>query len=108
MSATHLAVDVLLTAAVVAQLLCCLGVLVARDAFDRLHYAGAGTTVGPILLATAIVLRHGYGSESLETIAAVGLLFLTSPVLVTATARAARRRAFGQESATADEVRHGV
>ena len=50
-----LVVDVLLGVGVAAQLLCCVGVLVMRDAFDRLHYAGAGSNVGAFLILAPIL-----------------------------------------------------
>jgi len=91
MSARDLAIDVLLAIGVGCQLVCCLGVLVARNAYDRLHYAGAATTVGPFCIGTAIVIRESVSAGGIQTIVAVALLFLLNPVVVIATARAARR-----------------
>lgn len=105
MGPKQLAIDALLVAAVVCQLACCIGLLVARDVFDRLHYAGAGSTLGPILLLASIWVRNGLSAPALETLAAVGLLFFVNPVLVTATARAARRIHFGQVETTPAERR---
>ena len=45
------AVDVLLVIAVVVQAGSCLGVLLMRDVHQRLHYAAAATTVGPVAIA---------------------------------------------------------
>lgn len=42
MSATTLVADVLLGAGVLAELVCCLGVVWMRDVFDRLHFSAAG------------------------------------------------------------------
>jgi monovalent cation/proton antiporter MnhG/PhaG subunit len=84
-------VDVFLALGVGCQLVCCIGVVVMRNAFDRLHYAGAGTTLGPVLVGTAVVIRESVSAGGLETIATVALLFLLSPVLTIATARAAQR-----------------
>jgi monovalent cation/proton antiporter MnhG/PhaG subunit len=103
-SAQTWAVDVLLAAGVVAQLVCCLGVLLARTAFDRLHYAGAGSTVGPILIMVAILILHGSASEDLQTIAAVLVLVIASPVAVHALARAARQAYFGQTGRLPEEL----
>lgn len=87
----HAIVDVLLYAGVAAQLVCCLGVALGADAFDRLHYAGAGSTVGPLLIMAAILVQDGFVAQGLETIAAVLVLFVASPVVVHAIARAAHR-----------------
>jgi len=86
----NVVVDVLLAAGVGAELLCCVGVAVMRTTFDRLHYTAAGTTVGPFCILAAVLVREGFGQVGLNTIAAVMLLFLAGPLLVHATARAAR------------------
>jgi len=92
-------VGVLLFAGVACQLVCALGVLVMRGPLDKLHYAAAGTTVGALLVGGAIVARetlHAHGavevsSAGIETLVAVGFLFLLNPALTILTARAARR-----------------
>jgi multisubunit Na+/H+ antiporter MnhG subunit len=84
------AVDVLLAAGVIAELLCCVGVAVMRTTFDRLHYSAAGTTVGPFCILAALLVREGFGQVGLSGIAVVALLFVTGPLVVHATARAAR------------------
>src|SRR4051812_50184988 len=91
MSGKAWAVDVLLAAGVAAQLICCLGVLVGRTAFDRLHYAGAGSTVGPLLIMVPILILHGTAAEGLQAIAAVTILLVASPIAGHALARSARR-----------------
>jgi monovalent cation/proton antiporter MnhG/PhaG subunit len=85
------AVDVLLGLGVVLELLCCAGVVVMRTTFDRLHYAAAGTTIPAFCVLAAVLLREHLSSGGLQAIAAVALMFLLNPVLVVATARAARR-----------------
>lgn len=89
--AASLAVDVLLGCGVAAALVCCLGVLVMRSTFDRLHYAAAATTVPAFLVLAAVLVREHLSSGGLTAIGAVGLMFLLNPVLLTATARAIRR-----------------
>jgi monovalent cation/proton antiporter MnhG/PhaG subunit len=86
----NLAVDILLAAGVAAELLCCVGVVVMRTTFDRLHYTAAGTTIGPFCILAAVLVREGFGQVGLDAIAAVVLLFLAGPLVVHATARAAR------------------
>ena len=85
------AVDVLLGLAVAGELVCVAGVLVMRTTFDRLHYAGAATTVPLLCLLAAVLVREHVSSGGLEAIAAAGIVFLVNPALVIATARAARR-----------------
>jgi multisubunit Na+/H+ antiporter MnhG subunit len=86
-----IAVDILLGAGVVLELLCCIGVAVKRTTYDRMHYASAGVTVPAFCVLAAVLVREHVSSGGLEAVAAVALLFLLYPVLLTATARAARR-----------------
>jgi monovalent cation/proton antiporter MnhG/PhaG subunit len=88
----NIVVDTLLAAGVAAELLCCIGVAVMRTTYDRLHYTAAGTTVGPLCILAAVLVREGFGQVGLDTIAAVALLFLAGPLVIHATARAARER----------------
>lgn len=91
MTPVELADDVLLAAGVLAQWICSLGVLVMRGPYDKLHYAGAGATLGPVLIATAVILRTGWTTSGFETVAVVALLVLPAPATTMALARAARR-----------------
>jgi monovalent cation/proton antiporter MnhG/PhaG subunit len=88
---TDAVVFTLLGVAVAAELVCVLGVTVMRTVYDRLHYTAAASAVGPLLILVAILIREGLTSQSAQTIAAVGLLFIANPMLIHATARAARR-----------------
>lgn len=92
MSSRHLAADVLLALGCGAQLICTLGVALMRDTFAKLHYAAAGTTLGPLFIGTAVLVRETISSAGLSTIVAIGLLFLLGPALTIATGRAAQRR----------------
>lgn len=96
-------VDVLLGLAVAGELLCVLGVAVMRSPFDRLHYVGAGSTVPPLLVLAALLVREGFGSAGLQAIAAIGILFLASPIVLHAIARAARRLDYGEVTALPEE-----
>jgi len=86
-----MAVDILLALGVVLELLCCVGVVVMRTTYDRLHYAAAGTTVPAFLILAAVLVKQHLSGGGLDAIAAVALMCLLNPVLVVATARAARR-----------------
>jgi monovalent cation/proton antiporter MnhG/PhaG subunit len=90
-TARDLFVDVLLAVGVGAELICCVGVLLMRNAFDRLHYSSAATTIGPVLIGAAVFVRESVSAGGLETIAVVSLLLLLNPVVEIATARAAHR-----------------
>jgi multicomponent Na+:H+ antiporter subunit G len=80
----------LLAVGVAAQLLGVLGVVVAADVYDRLHFVGPASIFGPFALALAIVIDEGPFSQAGLKSTLVALLLLgLSPVLVHATARAA-------------------
>jgi monovalent cation/proton antiporter MnhG/PhaG subunit len=93
---SNYAVDVLLAIGVALELLCCVGVLVMRTTFDRLHFMSAATTVPAFFVLAAVLVREHLSSGGLQAIVAVGLMFLLNPVLTIATARAARRAEVGE------------
>ena len=93
MSAHEIAVHVLVWTAVATELVCCLGIVAARDAFARLHYSAAAGTLGPILIAVAIAVEEGVRSIAASAALVVAVfLLLGSPAVTIATARAARAR----------------
>ena len=83
------AVWILLALGVCAQWVCALGVLVMRGPYDKLHYAGAGATLGPLLVAVAVFLRQGFSAGGALVVAALALLVLPAPAVQMALARAA-------------------
>ena len=87
-----LGVDVMVAAAVVAELLCCLGLVVMRDVYDRLHFALAASAVPPFLIAAAVVVEEDWTQPGINALLIAVALFFVSPVLAHATARAARTR----------------
>jgi multicomponent Na+:H+ antiporter subunit G len=102
---SNVVVDVLLAIAVAAELVCCIGLAVMRTTADRLHYVSAAYTVGPFFLLAALLVREQLSSIGLNSIAAVGLLFLLGPVIIHATARALRLIDFGRVGARPEEQR---
>jgi monovalent cation/proton antiporter MnhG/PhaG subunit len=112
-SPLNLAVDVLLGIGVAAELLCVLGVLVKRTVYDRLHYAAAATTVGPVCIGIAIAMRESVSASGgieltsggiLALVAALVVLLL-NPALTHLTARVARTRERGTLEPRAQELR---
>lgn len=84
-------IGALLAAGVGVELACCLGVLLRRSAIDRLHYAAAGTTLGPLLIGAAVLVEESVSSAGLNTILVVALLLVGGPVVTIATARLIRQ-----------------
>jgi monovalent cation/proton antiporter MnhG/PhaG subunit len=98
------AVGVLLVIGVAAEVVCCVGVLVMDDVFDRIHYAGASTTVGPLAIAAAMVVQETLSTAGIKAILVALTLLITNPVVSQATARAARVRQFGHWVVLDDEL----
>lgn len=97
MSGTETIVAALLAVAVVVQLLSVLGIVVARDVYDRLHFAGPASIFTPILIAIAVAIDFGPVSQAGIKSALTALIIAGfGPVLAHATARAARIRERGQ------------
>jgi multisubunit Na+/H+ antiporter MnhG subunit len=88
---TDALVHVLLFAGVAAELICCIGIVAMRTTSDRLHYAGAGYTVGPLFVVAALVVQEGFTSIGLDALALAFIVFLPGPILVHATARVVHR-----------------
>jgi multisubunit Na+/H+ antiporter MnhG subunit len=86
-------VDILVGLGVAIQLAACVGFAAMRNAIDRLHYAGAATVAGPVLIAAAICVEEGvFTTNGLNAILVALMLALLSATLATATARAIRMR----------------
>ena len=93
MSVHEVAVHALIWTAVATELVCCIGIVAARDVFARLHYSAAAGTLGPVLVAVAIAVEEGVRSVAASAALVVAvLLLLGSPAVTIATARAARAR----------------
>ena len=78
---------ILVGAGVAAQLFVCLGVLLMRDALDRLHFVGA-SSVGVVLVCAAPIVAEGPSLIGLKAILIAAFLLVTGPVLAHAPARA--------------------
>jgi len=87
-------VDALLAATVLSEALCVLGVFAGATVYDRLHYAGATTTLPPVIVFVAILVRqpHPYTAPVWNAFFVAVTLFLLNSVLTHAMARVARQR----------------
>lgn len=90
-----LSVTILLALAVVAELVCVLGVVFAATVYDRLHYSGAASTLAPFLVFAAVVVEEGTHNPSWNAGFVAFALFALNAVLTHATARVARKRERG-------------
>lgn len=94
MSTSHLIATVLLALGVLIELFAVLGMVVMRDAFDRLHYVGLAG-YGALLIAIAILVRESWSLIGDKALATGAVLLLVGPVLVHTTARSFRTRKRG-------------
>ena len=92
MTGRMIAEVVLLSVGVAATLLCCLGIVVMRDTYDRLHFLSGIGTLGPVAIAAAVIVEEGLSSAGLKAVVVLAALVFTGPVLTHAIARAARIR----------------
>jgi multicomponent Na+:H+ antiporter subunit G len=72
---------------VAIQVFACLGVVLMRDALDRLHYVGA-SVLGVTAVVVAVVVAEGPSLIGLKAVLTGAFLLATGPVLSHATARA--------------------
>jgi multisubunit Na+/H+ antiporter MnhG subunit len=83
---------VLLAIGIVGVALGCLGLLVVRDVFLRLHYLGPASALGAPLVITALVVQEGLSMAALKLVLIGVLLIGSGAVSVAAFGRAAAQR----------------
>jgi multicomponent Na+:H+ antiporter subunit G len=103
MNPREIAVCALLTIGVLGFAFTSVGVLLAEDVFDRIHYLAPGSLVGSAAIAAAVVVDNGFSQAGMKAILIAILLLVSNPVLSHATARAARIRRKQQLHLRADE-----
>jgi multisubunit Na+/H+ antiporter MnhG subunit len=90
---------VLVSFGVAAELVCCAGLIAMRNAVDRLHYAAAGTTVGPSLVAAAVCVEEGlFSANGLNALAVALMLALLGAALASVTGHLAHAKERGRGS----------
>lgn len=87
--------DVLLGLAVVIVIGASLGVLLTRDAYQKLHFVTPASLVAPVLVALAVLVQMGWYENTGETFLALFFMAIASPYLSHATMRAIRVREKG-------------
>jgi multisubunit Na+/H+ antiporter MnhG subunit len=87
--------DVLLSLAVVTVAGAALGVLLMRDAYQKLHFVTPAALVAPVLVALAVLVQMGLQENTGETCLALLFMVIAGPYLSHATMRAIRVREKG-------------
>jgi multicomponent Na+:H+ antiporter subunit G len=100
---TEVVVGVLLGVGVGSALLSALGLLATRDAYDQLHFTGPATVIAPVAVAAAVLVEEPLSSAGIKSVLIALIMLGTGPVLIHATARAARIRDRGRWVVHADE-----
>jgi multisubunit Na+/H+ antiporter MnhG subunit len=100
--------DVLIALGVGSEVIACLGLLVMRSSIDRLHFASAGTALGPALLAAAVCVREGVVSaQGLAALLIAVVFAFAGSALGIALARTIRIRTAGTLEPTRAERDRG-
>jgi len=96
MSPGEWVVWVLLPVGVAVEVISVVGVLVMPTVYDRLHFLGPASGLGPLLIAGAVVARESLDHQGIEALVVAGFRLVYGAVLTHATARAARIRDRGE------------
>jgi multicomponent Na+:H+ antiporter subunit G len=95
-SVQSVVVAVLLALGGASVLLSALGILVGREALDRLHFTAPAATIAPACFALAVLVEEPLSSAGIKAVLVALVVFVTEPVLSHAIARATRVRAEGR------------
>jgi multicomponent Na+:H+ antiporter subunit G len=103
-SVGDVAVAALLVLGVGSLLLGAAGLLATPDPYDQLHFTGPGTVIGPIAIAAAVLVEEPLSSAGIKSVLVALVMLTTGPVLIHATARAARVRERGRWVVLSEEL----
>jgi multicomponent Na+:H+ antiporter subunit G len=95
-SVGDVAVALLLAVGVGSALMSAVGLVASRDPYDQLHFTGPATVIGPVAIAAAVLVEEPLSSAGVKAVLIAIIMLGTGPVLIHATARAARIRERGR------------
>lgn len=101
---SEVAVAVLLGLGVGSALLSAVGLLATRNPYDQLHFTGPATVIGPVAIAAAVLVEEPLSSAGVKAVLIALVMLATGPVLIHATARAARVRERGRWVVHSQEI----
>jgi len=99
------AVAVLLAVGVASALMSALGLLATKDPYDQLHFTGPATVIGPVAIAAAVLVEEPLSSAGIKAVLVALIMLASGPVLIHATARAARVRERGRWVVLPEELK---
>jgi multisubunit Na+/H+ antiporter MnhG subunit len=94
-SGREILADVLLGLGVAIALASSIGILVMRDAYQKLHYVTPVALVAPLIVGLAVLAQSGLTENTAQTWLALLFIVIAGPFLTHATVRAARIREKG-------------
>jgi monovalent cation/proton antiporter MnhG/PhaG subunit len=94
----------LLSIGVAAALLGAAGLLATGNYYDQLHFTAPATVISPVVIAAAVLVEEPLSSAGIKAVLIALIMVLTGPVLVHATARAARVRERGRWTVHSHEL----
>jgi multicomponent Na+:H+ antiporter subunit G len=101
---SEVAVAVLLGLGVGSALLSAAGLLATRNPYDQLHFTGPATVIAPVAIAAAVLVEEPLSSAGVKAVLIALVMLATGPVLIHATARAARVRERGRWVVHSQEI----
>ena len=104
MNVGDVAVAVLLAVGVASALMGSLGLLSTWNPYDQLHFTGPATVIGPIAIAAAVLVEEPLSSAGIKAVLIALIMLATGPILLHATARAARIRERGRWVLLREEI----
>jgi monovalent cation/proton antiporter MnhG/PhaG subunit len=99
------AVAVLLAVGVGSALMSALGLVATKDPYDQLHFTGPATVIGPVAIAAAVLVEEPLSSAGIKAVLVAIIMLASGPILIHATARAARVRERGRWVVLPEELR---
>lgn len=103
MALTNLITEVLLALAVLMAFFSCIGVLVMRNAYQRLQFCSVVVAFCPLLIGIAVWMNHPDITSRIKVVLVAAILLVTNSALATATAKATRIRNMSRWEPRADE-----
>jgi len=104
-SVGDVAVAVLLAVGVGSALMGALGLVATKDPYDQLHFTGPATVIGPVAIAAAVLVEEPLSSAGIKAVLVAIIMLASGPILIHATARAARVRERGRWVVLPEELR---
>jgi monovalent cation/proton antiporter MnhG/PhaG subunit len=104
-SVGDVAVAVLLALGVASALMGAVGLMASRNPYDQLHFTGPATVIGPLAIAAAVLVEEPLSSAGIKAVLVAVIMIGTGPILLHATARAARIRERGRWVVLPEELK---